>query len=165
MDSKAKAFGHPIHQMLVVFPLGLLATASIFDGIASATEDRRWSEASYLMLGAGVVSGLITAIPGAIDYFAIPGETRAKRIGLLHGLGNVAVTGLFAGSWLARRKRPSRPSRAAIAASSTGTALAVVTGWLGGELVDRLSVGVDDGAHLNAPNSMTHDEPQSGIAA
>lgn len=156
MESKAKFLGHPIHQMLIAFPLGLMATATVFDGIGIATGRRRWSETSYDMIGAGIVGGLIAAVPGIIDYLAIPSNTRAKRIGLLHGLGNMAVTGLFAASWMARRDRPGKPGRAALATSAAATGLALLTGWLGGELVDRLSVGVDEGANVQAPNSLTH---------
>jgi uncharacterized membrane protein len=170
MDSHFKAAGHPVHPMLIVFPLGLLATASIFDGIKFVTGKSKWSEMAHYMIGAGVISGLIAAVPGTVDYLAIPDRTRAKRVGLLHGLGNVVVTGLFAGSWLLRRQHPRRPQRGAIALSVAGTALAVVTGWLGGELVDRLGVGVDRGAHLDAPSSLkTHsaalDTPATGTAA
>jgi uncharacterized membrane protein len=154
MESRAKFVGHPIHQMVIVFPLGLLATASIFDGIAAATENKDWALAGHYMIGTGVVSGLAAAVPGLVDYLAIPEDTRAKRIGLIHGLGNVLVTGLFGASWLSRRRNPRKPSAAAIALSVSGMALAVVTGWLGGELVDRLGVGVDEGAHLDAPSSL-----------
>ena len=157
MESKAKFAGHPIHQMLIVFPLGLLATATVFDGIAAATGNRRWYDASYRMIGSGVVSGLVAAVPGAIDFLAIPCNTRARRIGLLHGLGNVALMGLFAASWMSRQHRPSKPTRSAVALSTAATLGAVVTGWLGGELVDRLSVGVDDDAHLDASNSLRRE--------
>jgi uncharacterized membrane protein len=162
MESKAKFLGHPLHQMFIAFPLGLLGSATVFDGIGAATKDRRWLEASHYMIGAGVVSGLAVAVPGLIDYLAIPDGTRAKRIGLVHGVGNVIVTGLFAASWAARRNRPARPTRGAYTASVAGTVLALVTGWLGGELVDRLRIGVDDGAHADAPSSLTTEKvPQN----
>src|SRR4051794_11020458 len=155
MESKAKFAGHPLHQLLIVFPLGLLVTASVFDIIRSATKNNRWSEVSHYMMGAGVVSGLTAAVPGVIDYFAIPGKTRAKRIGFLHGVGNVLVTGMFAASWWVRREHPGRPSKNALALSYSAATVSLLTGWFGGELVDRLGVGVDDGAHLNASNSLT----------
>ena len=65
-----------------------------------------------------------------------------------------ASTGLFAASWFSRRRNPRKPTAGAIALSVSGMALAAVTGWLGGELVDRLGVGVDEGAHLDAPSSL-----------
>jgi len=157
MESHAKLLGHPIHQMLIVFPLGLLATSNIFDAIAAATDNEKLSETGHTMMGAGVVSGLAAAVPGLIDFIAIPEDTRAKRIGLVHGVGNVAVTGLYAASWLLRREDPRTPSRAAIGLAAAGGALALLTGWLGGELVDRLGVGVSDDAHLNAPNSLRRE--------
>ena len=158
MEARAKLVGHPIHQMLIVFPLGLLGTAAIFDGVRTITKNRKWSIAGHYMIGTGVVSGLAAAVPGLVDYLAIPKKTRARRIGLLHGIGNVLVTGLFAASWVRRRRNPGRPNAAAIALSTSGMALALVTGWLGGELVDRLAVGVDEGAHVDAPSSLTHSE-------
>ena len=156
MESRAKLFGHPIHQMLIVFPLGLLATAVIFDIIYLVTDNRRWTEMAFWMILAGIISGLVSAVFGLIDWLAIPRNTRAKAIGLMHGGGNVLVVLLFIGSWLLRRNAPDNPDITALALSFIAFALAAVTGWLGGELVDRLGVGVDDGANLNAPNSLFH---------
>jgi uncharacterized membrane protein len=155
MDSRAKLFGHPIHQMLIVFPLGLLAMAIIFDVITLASGDGYWSETAYAMIAAGVITGLIAAPFGLIDWLAIPAGTRAKRIGALHGLGNVVVVLLFAMSWLLRRDVPAAPEALALSLSFAGGILALGTGWLGGELVDRLGIGVDDGAHPDAPSSLS----------
>jgi uncharacterized membrane protein len=155
MDSKAKLLGHPIHQMLIVFPLGLLAMAIIFDVIAMVLGNGYWSEIAFWMITAGVVTGLIAAPFGAIDWWAIPSGTRAKRIGALHGIGNVVVVLLFGLSWLIRWDAPAAPAGLALALSFTGGVLAMGTGWLGGELVDRLGIGVDDGAHADAPSSLS----------
>ena len=154
MESRAKLLGHPIHQMLIVFPLGLLAMAVVFDVFAMALGNGYWSEIAYWMIAAGVVTGLLAAPFGTIDWFAIPSGTRAKRIGAVHGVGNVVVVLLFAISWLLRRDAPGAPPALALALSFAAGGLALVTSWLGGELVDRLGVGVDDGAHLDAPSSL-----------
>ena len=155
MESRAKLLGHPVHQMLIVFPLGLLAMAVVFDLLAIGLGDGYWSEIAYWMIAAGVVTGLLAAPFGTIDWFAIPAGTRAKRIGALHGIGNVVVVVMFAGSWLLRADAPRAPQGLALALSFAAGGMALVTGWLGGELVDRLSVGVDDGAHVDAPSSLT----------
>lgn len=154
MESKAKFAGHAVHQMLIVFPLGLLATSVIFDLVGLGTHQERWADAAFVMIAAGVIGGLIAAVFGLIDWLAIPRRTRASRIGLIHGLGNVVVVTMFAASWLLRRPSPESPSTAAVVLSIGGALLALVTGWLGGELVARLGVGVDDGAHLDAPSSL-----------
>lgn len=161
MESRAKVFGHPIHQMLIVFPLGVLAMSLVFDLIARVADWPRLHEAAFYMIGAGVISGLLAAVFGLIDFLAIPNGTRAKRIGALHGAGNVVVVVIFAASWLLRRDDAARPETLAIVLSAAAAALATVTGWLGGELVDRLGVGVDDGAHLDAPSSLHGPVPVS----
>ena len=155
MESRAKLFGHPIHQMLIVFPLGLLATALVFDAIQMLSGNGYWSEIAYWMIAAGVVSGLLAAPFGLVDWLAIPGGTRAKRIGLIHGAGNLVVVALYALSWLMRTGAAAAPEVPALTLAFLGGAIAMVTGWLGGELVDRLAVGVDDGANLNAPSSLS----------
>jgi uncharacterized membrane protein len=73
----------------------------------------------------------------------------------MHGVGNVIVVTLFAASWLLRRGAPSDMATLPIALSGVAVGLALITAWLGGELVDRLGVGVDDGAHLDAPSSLS----------
>lgn len=155
MESRAKLFGHPVHQMLIVFPLGLLATALAFDALTLATGSGYWSEISYWMIAAGVITGLLAAPFGLVDWLAIPAGTRAKRIGALHGGGNVVVLLLYAFSWVARMDDPRVPEGAAYVLAFLGGGLALITGWLGGELVDRLSVGVDEGAHVDAPSSLS----------
>jgi uncharacterized membrane protein len=155
MESKVKVAGHPVHPMLIVFPLGLLATAVVFDVIGMITDATHWTQMAYYLIGAGLIGGIAAAVPGWVDWAAIPTGTRAKRVGLLHGVGNVIVLALFIVSWLLRRPNPAVPPTEAVAAAIAGVVLAVVTGWLGGELVDRLGVGVDDGANLNAPSSLS----------
>ena len=155
MRSKARLFGHPIHQMLIVFPLGLLATSFIFDLVFLATDSARFADISFWMIASGIIGGLVAAVFGLVDWLAIPRGTRARRIGALHGIGNVVVVGLFAASWLVRYDAPVQPETGAFVLSGLAVALALVTGWLGGELVDRLAVGVDDGAHLDSPSSLS----------
>jgi uncharacterized membrane protein len=156
MESKAKLAGHAAHPILIVFPLGLLVTSVIFDGVYWLNDNPDMMLVAYWMITAGLLVGLAAAIPGWIDWFAIPDGTRAKRIGLLHGLGNVSVLLLFASSWWWRTHEPGyHPSTLALICSGLAFVILVMTGWLGGELVDRLGVGVDQDAHLNAPNSLS----------
>ncbi len=161
MESKAKFLGHPVHQMLVVFPLGLLATAVVFDLVFLVGEDPLMAAVAYWMIAAGLIGALLAAPFGLIDWMAIEPGTRAKKIGLLHGAGNGVVSLLFLGSWLLRESAGSDPGALAYALSFAAAALALVTAWLGGELVSRLGVGVSDQAGLNAPNSLHEHTPQT----
>lgn len=155
MESKAKVFGHPVHPMLVVFPLGLFATSLVFDLVRLGGGGDSFSVAAFYMIAAGIVGGLAAAVFGLVDYLGIPKGTRAKTIGAVHGLANVVIVGLYLFSWGIRYGDPAASNGAAILLSGIAVLLALVSGWLGGELVDRLGVGVDEGAHVDAPSSLS----------
>ena len=165
MESRAKIFGHAIHPILIVYPLGLLSAAVVFDVIYLVTANPTWTTVSFWMIAAGIVGGLLAAVFGLIDFLYIPSGTRAKRIGLLHGLVNLGVMILFTGSWLLRWNSSEIPSTTAFALSFIGVGAALLGGWLGGELVERLGVGVTPGANLNAPNSLTHGARETAQAS
>lgn len=157
MESRAKAMGHAVHPMLIVFPLGLLTTAVIFDILYLITDRTSFQITAAYTIAAGVIGGLVAAVFGLIDWRAIPSGTRAKRIGAVHGLGNLVVVVLFAVSWLLRASADNwQPSAPAMACSFAGIILAGVTAWLGGELVEQLGVGVSPSAGVNAPSSLSH---------
>jgi uncharacterized membrane protein len=162
MESRAKLAGHAIHPMLIVFPLGLLAMAVIFDVLYFATHNASLATGAFLNISAGIITGLLAAVFGFWDWLHIPEGTRAKAIGIWHGVGNVVVVGLFAVSWYLRSLDPQHlPSILAFILVLVAVVLALITGWLGGELVERLGVGVDEGAHLNAPNSLSGQPARS----
>jgi uncharacterized membrane protein len=157
---QAKVLGHPVHPMLIVFPLGLLATAVAFDIVGLVQNDNTWYAVSYWMIAAGIIGGLLAAVFGLIDWVGIPSGTRAKSVGLIHGGINVLVVLLFIVSWFLRGSAGAVPTGGALTCSFVAVALALVSGWLGGELVYRLKIGVDEGAHPDAPNSLS-DRPAS----
>jgi uncharacterized membrane protein len=165
MESKVKLFGHPVHPILVMFPLGLMATSVIFDVIYLVTDKVQLSQVAYWMIVAGSISGVVAAPFGLVDWLAIPTGTRAKRIGLLHGVGNFVVLLFFFVSWYIRGSAEAMPGTFAYVCSFLGVGLALLTGWLGGELVDRLGVGVDPGAHMNAPSSLSGRPAHEHISA
>ena len=139
-------------------PLGA-TSIWVEDGLVVAIGDELEApEGAMLVDGRGA-----WAVPGLIDWLAIPSGTRAKAVGAWHGIGNVIVIVLFAISLFLRWDDPGAPPVAAFVLSYGGVALALVTAWLGGELVDRLGVGVDTGAHLNAPSSLS-DLPASAAS-
>jgi uncharacterized membrane protein len=156
----ARLLGHQIHPMLIVFPLGLLPTAVLFDILYLATHHSQWARVSFFILPVGILMGLVAALFGLIDWLGIPRGTRARRVGAVHGLGNVVVVGLFAVSWLLRRPQSDAPTTEAIVLGIAGVLLSLITAWLGGELVERLGVGVAPGANVNAPSSLSHHSPE-----
>ena len=157
MESNARILGHSMHPILIVFPLGLLSTSVIFDVLFLALGNRSFPLVSYWMIAAGLVGGVVAAAAGLIDWFGIPSGTRAARVGLFHGAVNGGVMLVFAGSLYLRHNIEAVPGTVALALSFAGFALALVGGWLGGELVERLGIAVHTGAHPDAPNSLTTD--------
>lgn len=161
MDGGAKLLGHSIHPILIVFPLGLLSTAVFFDIANVFVSNATFTDVAYWMIAAGLIGGALAAIFGWIDWFAIPWGTRAKSIGLYHGLLMAVVLVLFAVSLYLRHEAGSTVPMAAFVLAGIGFVVALAGGWLGGELVERLGVGVHPGANTDAPNSLTNEMPQS----
>jgi uncharacterized membrane protein len=161
MESRAKFLGHAIHPILIVFPLGLLATGVIFDVIYLIWGNPDFANVAFWMFSAGIIGGIIAAPFGLIDWLAIPSGVRAKTIGVMHGLSNAVALLLFIGSWWMRYDAPARPEATASLLSLLGAGMALVGGWLGGELVERLGVGVSEGANLDAPSSLKHESARA----
>ncbi|MEH1016160.1 DUF2231 domain-containing protein [Micromonospora sp. CPCC 206060] len=155
MESRLKVLGHPVHPMLVMFPVGLFVTAVLFDVVDVAGGPDVLGEVAYWNLTVGLIGGLLAAVAGSFDLFAVPSGTRAKRVGLTHALTNLAVVLLFAAVWAVRMNADSRQTGGALLAIELVAVAALgVSAWLGGELVDRLGVGVDREAGLDAPSSL-----------
>jgi uncharacterized membrane protein len=155
MEAKAKLFGHPIHQMVIVLPLGLLIAAWIADLAFFATGLGALAEVGYWNTLGGIASGLFAAIFGFIDWLAIPLNTRAKSVGAWHAGFNVVVLLLFTGSLLIRHDIVGHTATTvSFACSTAGVILSGVSGWLGGELVNRLGIGVSPDANVNASSSL-----------
>lgn len=158
METRIKLLGHPVHPMLIVYPLGLLSAAVVFDVLYVVTANPDLATFAFWALLVGLVGGLAAAIFGLIDWLAIPKATRARRVGAIHGGGNVLVVGLFALSfWWRLDGAQYLPDVMPLIFGLLGAAIALVTAWLGGELVYRLRVGVDDDANLDAANSLDRE--------
>lgn len=157
MKGGIKLLGHSVHPILIVFPLGLLATGVVFDTIFLIGGNRTFATVAYWMIASGIIGGVLAAAFGWLDWFAIPSDTRAKRIGLIHGSANATALVIFAASWWLRYGTETDPPMTAHVLSFLGAGLALVGGWLGGELVERLGVSVHEGANLNAPSSLSTD--------
>jgi uncharacterized membrane protein len=154
MQSRFKAAGHPVHPMLVEFPLGLLITSVAFDIVHWITHNGYWSTIAFWMIAVGTLGGLLAALTGTIDWLGIPAGTRAKTVGLVHGIGNYIILALFIVNWFLRLNAQSDPSIAAYVLSFLGAALFMLTGYLGGELTMHFGVGIEPGANPNASSPL-----------
>lgn len=153
MESRVKLLGHPAHQLLVPIPLGGLIFSVGMDGVYTLTGRTEYASAAKHALSFGIGAALVAAPFGLVDYLAIQPQTRAKRVGLQHAATNLLTLGLFAASRLLRSKNET--SVAARWLSGSAFVLSGLAAWFGGELVNRLGVGISDGAHLDAPSSLS----------
>lgn len=158
MEGKAKLLGHSLHPMLIVFPLGLLGGSVVFEVVYYITGSSMYSIVTYWMIISGIIGGLLAAVFGLLDWTAIPAGSRAKSVGLMHAAANVVVLLLFAASWYLRSGPSYEPSVIATVLAGLGLLVALVGGWLGGELVERLGVAVHEGANVNAPSSLVTED-------
>lgn len=139
-----KLWGHPIHPMLIVFPVGLLPMSLIFDIIGMISDNGNWHVASYYMIGAGLLMGLVAAVFGFMDWSGLPDGTKAKRIGVYHMSANLVVVVLFIISWLTRNGDAATPDTISILMSLFGVAVLSYGGWQGGTMVYKLGAAVDE---------------------
>jgi uncharacterized membrane protein len=155
MKARATLLGHPIHQMLVVVPLGLFVIAVVFDVITMFRPIPELSVASFWNIVAGCIGAVVAAVFGLADWTKIPAGTRAKRVGVMHALTNVTVLILFVIAAAVRWDNPNYAVGGGVMVLElVAFALGGLGGFLGGELVDRFGIGVYEGAHPDAPGSL-----------
>jgi uncharacterized membrane protein len=154
MATPASIRKHPIHPMLVVFPIALWTTAVVFDVIGTVTGNASYRTVAFYNLGAGVLGALAAAVPGIIDYLTLRG--RAAKVGTWHAALNLIATVFFALSWLGRTRwgidAIGRDTWLPELAALIGLALIVPAGWLGGALVYEHGMGVTLAPARSAPD-------------
>jgi nitrite reductase/ring-hydroxylating ferredoxin subunit/uncharacterized membrane protein len=144
MRSTAQVKGHPIHPILIAFPVafGVGAPAADLAGVLGGWPTV-WAAGAYLA-AAAVAGGLVAAVPGFIDYlYTVPPNSSAKRRATWHMAVNVAALLLIASGWAFRDLDTLRPAAGAIVLEFAGLGVMTVGGWLGGTLVYRNQIGVD----------------------
>jgi nitrite reductase/ring-hydroxylating ferredoxin subunit/uncharacterized membrane protein len=144
MRSSAHLSGHPLHPMLVGFPVAYLFGSACMDLWACATDRPSWFRTARHLNALGLGSALLAAIPGVIDYvFAVPPQSSARKRATDHMFANLSALGLFVAARAGRSPDEARPSAWAVAAEVCGTGLLAAAGWMGGTLVYRNQIAVD----------------------
>src|SRR5213083_524164 len=96
MYSKARIAGHPIHPMVIAFPVAMFSATVVALLAYIGTRDTFYYRAAMVASAAGVTMGLLAAVPGAIDLFSLPVGSRARATGLKHASFAVLTVGIFA---------------------------------------------------------------------
>jgi len=165
VTSNAAIGGHPLHPMMVPFPIAFLGAALGTDLAFRATRDPFWARSSSWLLLAGAGTGVAAGALGAIDYMTIG---RARRpAGHAHAAGNLLAIGLAALNWGLRRRDPVRGAEGGLALGLSAATAGIlgVTGWLGGELSYRHKIGVvghEAGADQRRHRTLGHRDRDGG---
>jgi uncharacterized membrane protein/nitrite reductase/ring-hydroxylating ferredoxin subunit len=143
VKSKVNIKGHPLHPILVSFPIALLTGAFLLDLLTIFTGNLSYSDAAVYSLIGGLVSAVIAAIPGAVDYFhTVPPDSSAKKRASSHALLNISALFVFIFALLFKKK--GDVDLIIIAAIEFGgVVLLGIAGWHGGTLIIRNQIGVD----------------------
>ncbi len=135
--------GHPVHPPLASLTSGALGTTVALDALSllpgqPATEVRDASRFASRALGLGILASIGSAVTGVTDWQHTHEEDR--RVGLVHGLVNLAATALYAQSWWDRRQGRHRRG---IVLAALGYGITVAGSYLGGALVFESGIGID----------------------
>lgn len=136
--------GHPLHPMLVTFPIALLLCALGSDLAFWWTVDPFWARMSLWLLGGGTLMGLVAGLSGTVELLAISG-VRRRAVGWSHFVSAVMLLSVGFTNWLWRLEDPAAAILPlGLALSALGALLVAVAGWLGGKLVFEHQIGVVD---------------------
>ena len=143
MRSKAHFKTHPLHPMLVGFPIAFFTGTLIFHVLGWVIDHPAFATTAYYLNGAGIVFALLAAIPGFIDYLkVVPPQSSGKSRAARHGILNVLMLLLFTAAFIYRRSVEPN-DYALVMIELVGVSLMSVAGWMGGTLVYRNMIGVD----------------------
>jgi uncharacterized membrane protein len=142
LESKLSIKGHPLHPMLVPFPIAFFSGALATDIVYWRTADIMWSNFSAWLILAGLVTGALAAIAGLVDFASRP-AIRAQRPAWPHAIGNTAAMLLsFVNILVHSRDGWTSVVPTGLVLSAIVVLILLFTGWVGGELVYRHRVGV-----------------------
>jgi uncharacterized membrane protein len=141
MRTRAALGGHPVHAILVHFPLAFLVGAFAFDAVAVTMWDPSYGAVAGVLLAVGVVTEVVAAVPGVVDLLASVPKGRAERTAVLHAVLTALALAVFGLAWALRADTSGAPGVVALLLEAVGTAVLLVAGRVGATLVLDHHVG------------------------
>jgi len=166
MQSKIKILGHPLHPMIVPFPIAFNTATMVCCLIYAANGDFFWFRVGFIANCAAVVMAAVAVLPGLIDWLAIPELTDAKSTGLKHMTANVFSLGFFtanAAVMFTELEDPRPPASSHIMMTIFGFLVMLYAGFKGWKMVQTHHIGVDMTAHEEIPEQETVEQNASEI--
>lgn len=143
MRSRAHIKTHPLHPILIPFPIAFFTGTLAFDLLAIILEKEAFEITAFYLLIAGIITALAAAIPGFIDFlYTVPPNSSAKKRASTHGVLNLCMVALFSLALIARAGH-HQLSGWVLILEGLGFIVMNIAGWLGGTLVHRNQIGVD----------------------
>lgn len=144
MKSNAVLLGHPVHPMLIPFPIAFLTGAMLFDAVGWLLgSSALWTTGGHLG-AAGIATALLAAVPGLIDYlYTVPPNSSGKTRATKHMRTMLLSVALFAAAWWIRGRAAEPPQLAVLGLELAGVSLVAIGGYMGGTLVTRNLISVD----------------------
>lgn len=144
MRSVAHIKSHPIHPMLIPFPIAFLTGALVTDIVGAIRASGDWWFVGGWLALAGIITGLLAAVPGLVDYlYTVPPHSSAKKRATYHMLVNVSAVVLFVVGWIIRSSDLHQPSWIVVVLEVIAAGLMSMGGWMGGTLAYRNQIGID----------------------
>lgn len=152
MKASVNIGGHPIHPLSVALPIGVWVFSVVADLIYLWRGNPAWQTVAFYCLAGGCVAAALSAVSGLIDLVGIK-DTPAFRTGLLHAGCVVTALVIFAASLFLRTaggvQMTGSGSNIPIAFSLLGVVILAIGGWLGGEMVFKAGIAVNDRPNTN----------------
>lgn len=146
MYSKVTIAGHPIHPMLVGYPVACYTGTLVGFAVYAANGHQFWLNLAIALNAIGVGGALLAALPGLADWaFGIPRDSKAKTVGLAHAGLNIVALALFAislGTYAGHWNGPATGATRGLALSAAGLACTLAAGFLGWTLVQNYHIGI-----------------------
>jgi uncharacterized membrane protein len=145
MRSRAALGTHPLHPAMVALPIGSFFLALVADVTQALTKSPLFYDVAQFAIGVGIITALLAAVLGLIDYFGVNMSAAGRRLATIHMLVNIAAVALYAISWVMRRNHgaletPRWPL--AFGLSVVPFLMLGISGWLGGKMSYEHKIGV-----------------------
>ena len=153
MKSRAAIGNHPVHPALVTLPIGAFFLVLVGDIAHARTDTDFWYAFSSICLGAGIVTALVAAIAGFVDYFGVKMSVAGFRTARIHMFLNLTGVVLYTINWFLRRGNGAlhTPRWGLVFGLEVVTFIALgISGWLGGRIAFEHKVGVVENADPEA---------------
>ena len=147
MKSSASIAGHPLHPILVAFPIGLWTFGFVADLVyLFLSSNYAWKETAFFCIGGGLIGAVVAAAPWLVDYAGITGKGRLKKIAVAHLILNVGALAIFGASFALRwgEQAAQTSSLLPVALAGFGVLFITVAGWYGGEMVYKYKMAVSE---------------------